>query len=302
MKKNVLAVCLMMAAVTPVTAFAQELQPPPPPRPLPPPQTEVKKEVKAVPSQSSGRLTPQTTTHVKETAQAPGSAPVGFAVNQVEVRQPKTGWNLGVFGGVNFLQDTADDFGLRIQNPVPPASRGDIRGGQVGAIGGIKLGYDWPFSDEPIEQFEKETAGLGGIRLSGGLEAEAFYAYLPWKARLDTGGDAHGDFHAGVFMLNALLKGQIGKFRPYAGPGIGAAYIHGTNYDVLGVSQGEDDTVELAFQILAGVDYFISDGWSVFGEYRFLDFIDVNIFGQGRSLKADDFQTQHLSIGIRRHF
>jgi opacity protein-like surface antigen len=67
-------------------------------------------------------------------------------------------------------------------------------------------------------------------------------------------------------MVNATRNFSLGGFTPYAGAGIGAAWV---NYE--NSSGYEYKATEAAYQIIGGVRVPLGDNWSLFGEYRYHD-------------------------------
>jgi opacity protein-like surface antigen len=65
-------------------------------------------------------------------------------------------------------------------------------------------------------------------------------------------------------MLNALYRfdpvGAQGFLRPYLGGGLGGARV---DFD------GDETDTELAWQVMAGVDYALTPQWSLYGEARY---------------------------------
>ena len=88
---------------------------------------------------------------------------------------------------------------------------------------------------------------------------------------------------------------------PYVGAGI--AYITEIDFDVSGGSaSGEySDRGGIGYQLMAGVDYALSDRWSLNGEVRYFDAGSQDLSGSGGSLKAD-YQTLDLIIGTSFNF
>lgn len=197
--------------------------------------------------------------------------------NEAPLRNSLGSTYVGAMVGLNFAQDS------------------DLDGvdGSVNPGGGLKLGYVFPFDSEPIDQFMDETRG-SGVRLAGALEVEAFYV----RNEVDLGGS---DFtlDVGYFMLNALLKGNIGKFTLYAGPGVGLAYSHASG----GALTSDEDQASLAYQMIGGLEYAFAPDWSLFAEYKWLvaDGVDVDLVGNP-SADLGAFEQNLLMFGVKRSF
>jgi opacity protein-like surface antigen len=214
--------------------------------------------------------------------QAPGA--VGFVVPEVKPREPETGWSVGIYGGPN-LGQFADGANSNFSSNIHGA-------------GGVKLAYTWPFDQERTDQFQDE---FGGFRLSGAVELDAGYVgnrlsgnafgVVPYSADLDSA----------VFVVNFLLKGQVGNFRPYIGPGIGAAFHSASNFRVNGIGNRSDEDISFAFQGVIGTDYFITPEWSIFTEYRLLAYQSLGLFSTPQ-ISFDRLYNNLVTFGVRRNF
>jgi opacity protein-like surface antigen len=158
----------------------------------------------------------------------------------------------------------------------------------VGFVGGLKLGYVF-----------------GRDRIRPTIEADMFYNGV--RADIDTrvnGKNADfnvdGNLHSGAFLANLLLRFDCGRFQPYFGGGVGGwvaeandvdVTIKGRNFDLgdSGSSSG------FAWQLVAGADYYWTEKWSIFLEYKFLNYENAGIAG--------DRIAQHIVVlGSRWHF
>lgn len=271
--------CLLLAVLgTANASYADTYETPPAPRPMQPvSETTGSSSSATVAPGKDGRLQVSAPTDTQ-----PAQTNSTYIMS-VAPRAPMTGYSVSVFGGASLAQeDDITNFGGL------PANSDH----EVSPMGGLKLGYVWPFSDEPIDQFEMETSRVGGVRLSGGLEVEGFYISNSTEITTPAGATTF-DMDMGFLMLNATLQAQWGDFRIYGGPGVGLAII-GTDDDLQG---------ELAYQILGGLDYFITPDWSVFGEYRYLIVNRLVATSSGGEADFGDQFGQHiLSMGLRKHF
>jgi opacity protein-like surface antigen len=207
-----------------------------------------------------------------------------------EPRMPKTGYSMGINAGATLWQDAKYD-----------SSAPDLdESNKLGPYFGVKFGYDWPFEDEPIEQWKRETGGEG-IRVSGGLELEAFMLMNEFEGS-NAGSAVSADLYTGVGMVNALIKLQWGNLRPYFGPGIGVGYTYSDKYSAAGATDDSDSSVNLVWQAVLGADYFITPDWSIFGEYKFLDLKGLDIYGPTNPIDTEDYYHQIIAVGIRKHF
>jgi hypothetical protein len=165
----------------------------------------------------------------------------------------------------------------------------------VGFFGGIKLGY---------------VFGTGVFRPT----VEGDFFYNGFRGGADTtlalsdgtvlrNSSATSFINTGAFMGNFLARFSFGKFQPYAGAGVGIYYAESAGLD-LSTPRGRFSTsggashADLAWQIIAGSDYYWTPKFSTFIEYKFLNYTSTQIdTNQDRDLR------QHLiGAGLRFHF
>jgi opacity protein-like surface antigen len=202
---------------------------------------------------------------------------------------------------------------------------------EVGGFGGIKLGY---------------VFGTGVVRPT--IEGDFFYnGFRPgWDATLNAAftpcsgcqtvqlGSVNGNVNtwvnSGAFLANFILRFAPGnqRFQPYVGAGVGAYYAQsgGVNVQIegqrVGISRadlrenvGTDAFADLAWQVIAGADYYWTPKFSTFIEYHFLDYtsdtlVVVRESGQRRFIRGVEREfdvnfdvKQHLvGAGVRFHF
>ena len=168
----------------------------------------------------------------------------------------------------------------------------------VGFFGGIKLGY---------------VFGTGVVRPT--IEGDFFYNGFRGGADV-TLRDPFGDvvrsssatsfINTGAFMGNFIGRFAFGRFQPYAGAGVGIYYAESAGVEVVNPVTGRvpintgggRSHADLAWQIVAGSDYYWTPKFSTFIEYHFLDYTSTQInTNQTRDLG------QHLvGAGLRFHF
>jgi opacity protein-like surface antigen len=114
--------------------------------------------------------------------------------------------------------------------------------------------------------------------------------------------------NSGAFMFNFILRLAPGnqRFQPYAGAGVGVYFAESAGTEVVnpvtGVvpinTGGGQSHADLAWQIVAGSDYYWTPKFSTFIEYKFLNYTSTQIeTNQDRDLR------QHLvGAGVRLHF
>lgn len=170
-----------------------------------------------------------------------------------------------IFGGVSSLSDT----------DLSGASNESI-GFDSGQIFGAAIGYDYggsPFRSE--FEFAYRTGDADG---SAGIE---------------------GDFASTTVALNGyydFANTGSSKLTPYVGAGL--AYVTEIDFDVEGgAATGEyNDTGVFGYQLMVGVDYAISQRWSLNGELRYFDAGSQSLSGSGGLLKAD-YDTLDVLVG-----
>jgi opacity protein-like surface antigen len=223
---------------------------------------------------------------------------------QVAPPPPPPLYGVGFYGaidaGANVYQNRGGDRSFTDTNPdsiffgdtldVSPKN-------EVGFFGGIKLGY---------------VFGTGVVRPT--VEGDFFYNGFKGGADF-TLREPDGDvirsastdrtINTGAFMFNFILRiaPQSWRFQPYAGAGVGVYYAESAGTDI-STAQGTFSTgggknhADLAWQVVAGADYFFNPQWSAFIEYHYLDYTSTQIdTNQDRDLG------QHLiGAGVRYFF
>ena len=199
-----------------------------------------------------------------------------------------TGWYAAVDGGANVYQSFDGSRSHTFPN-------GDVLEGNldhnVGGYGGIKLGY----------VFGKEM-----IRFA--LEEDMFYNGVSTDFHLKLNGNeiAHSDnvINSGAFMTNFIVKFAFGKIQPYVGAGVGAYYAEAAGSDFT-INRGNRtfstgggaNSGSLAWDVVAGGDYYWTCKMSTFVEYHYLDYVALDV-GNGNH----QFGQHLVGAGIRFHF
>lgn len=194
-----------------------------------------------------------------------------------------TGWYAAIQAGINAHQNIVDDGDVTL---------GGFRfsledNSDVGWFGGGKVGY---------------VFGTGPIRPA--IELDAFYNSFDADVTIRGNGDeAHvgGDVDSGAFLANFILRFDLGRFQPYIGGGVGFHYtefndpvvtVAGQSYEGVG-----DDVTDFAWQLIGGADYYFTEKFSLFLEYKYLNYEGTG--GNGLEDRID----QHLvGLGARIHF
>ena len=196
------------------------------------------------------------------------------------------------FNGDNRINDITDrDFDATLE--VNPKN-------DVGFFGGIKLGY---------------VFGTGVVRPT--IEGDFFYNGFRGGANF-TLRDRFDDVIAqrnvttwvntGAFMANFILRFAPGnqRFQPYAGAGVGVYYAESAGVEVVDPVTGRVPVntgggashADLAWQIIAGSDYYFNPKMSAFIEYKFLEYTSSQI----ETNKSRVLGQQLLGAGVRFHF
>lgn len=124
----------------------------------------------------------------------------------------------------------------------------------------------------------------------------------------------HTSVQSYTLMFNAYYDlGQYRGFVPYVGAGIGAAYnivdsVYFTeNPNLVNTIEG-DRKLSLAWSVMAGVGYQISDRAILDIGYRFIDLGSAksgnvdNIAKYNPSVYVDDLYAHEIKVGLRYHF
>jgi opacity protein-like surface antigen len=240
-----------------------------------------------------------------------GFATVSLQAGQEVYKQvappPPPMYGLGFYGaidaGANIYQNRGDDRTFTDNNPNSPFFGDSLEvdpKNDVGFFGGIKLGY---------------VFGTGVVRPT--VEGDFFYNGFRGGANF-TLRDSFGDvlaqrnvttwINSGAFMFNFIMRFAPGnqRFQPYAGAGVGVYYAESAGTEVVDPVTGRvpfntgggQSHADLAWQIVAGSDYYWTPKLSTFIEYKFLNYTSTQIdTNQDRDLR------QHLlGAGVRLHF
>ena len=223
---------------------------------------------------------------------------------QVAPPPPPELYGLGFYGaidaGANVFQNRGDtrtftdntvgpDFGDTLT--VSPKN-------DVGFFGGVKLGY---------------VFGTGVVRPT--VEGDFFYNGFRGGANL-TLKDSFGDvlaqrnvttwINSGAFMGNFILRFAFGRFQPYAGAGVGVYFADSAGTQVVNPvtgavpinTGGGQSHADLAWQIIAGTDYYWNPKFSTFIEYKFLEYTSTQINTNDNRVLGQ----QLVGAGVRFHF
>jgi len=224
---------------------------------------------------------------------------------QVTPPPPPELYGLGFYGaidmGANVYQNRGGTRTFTDDNPNSPFFGDSLEvnpKNDVGFFGGVKLGYVF----------------LKGV-VRPTVEGDFFYNGFRGGANF-TLRDSFGDvlaqrnvntwINTGAFMGNFILRFAFGRFQPYAGAGVGIYYAESAGTQVVDPVTGRvpintgggQSHADLAWQIIAGTDYYWTPKFSTFIEYKFLNYTSTQInTNQNRNLGQ-----QLVGAGVRLHF
>jgi opacity protein-like surface antigen len=236
------------------------------------------------------------------------SLQAGPAVEYKQVAPPPPPlYGLGFYGGIdmgaNLFQNRGDDRTFTQDNPRDPFFGYSLDvdpKNDVGFFGGLKLGY---------------VFGTGVFRptIEGDFFYNGFRGGADFNLRSPFGNtlaerDVDTWINSGAFMANFILRLAPGnqRFQPYVGAGVGVYFAESAGTDVVDPVTGRvvfnngggRSHADLAWQVVAGSDYFFTQNISAFIEYKFLNYTSTQIdTNQDRDLR------QHLlGAGVRFFF
>lgn len=229
----------------------------------------------------------------------PGEFPVGVSA--------------GIFGGANIAQEG----NLDITSPFAPGVTASLdTKNAIGGVAGIRAAYTWA----GLSGFDGlPPAGVdGSFRWLPSIQGEFFWTGYKYKAQQNFSGvntTFTSDVNTYVLSLDPIMRFQVGAFRPYAGFGIGGAYITADSARVdasgFGLSAGTDltgssDCFAFAVQALAGCEYFFAQNWTVSLDYKYLSLVNPEFDSDDaqKSLHYSlDALSQHVvTVGVNFYF
>ena len=220
---------------------------------------------------------------------------------------PPPMYGLGFYGaidmGANIYQNRGGNRTFTQDNPNEPFFGDSLEvdpKNDVGFFGGIKLGY---------------VFGTGVIRPT--VEGDFFYNGFRGGANF-TLRDSFDDvvaqrnvttwINTGAFLFNFILRiaPENWRFQPYAGAGVGVYYAESAGVEVVDPVTGRvpintgggRSHADLAWDVVAGSDYFFTPNFSAFIEYKYLNYTSTQIdTRENRNLGQ-----QLLGAGVRFFF
>jgi opacity protein-like surface antigen len=207
---------------------------------------------------------------------------------------PPPMYGLGFYGaidmGANVYQNRGGDHTFTNDDPNSEffGSTLDVSPkNDVGFYGGIKLGY--VLGTGVIRPTFEGDFFYNGFR--GGADLTLNEAFTPCPlcaTELSTHRrDVTTWINTGAFLFNFILRlgPPTWRFQPYAGAGVGVYYAEAAGTEVVDPVTGRvpvntgggANHADLAWDVVAGADYFFNPQWSAFVEYHYLDYTSTQI-------------------------
>jgi opacity protein-like surface antigen len=246
------------------------------------------------------------------------SALVGFAVGslqageQISYKQvtqppPELFYGTGFYGaidmGANIYQNRGGNQTFTQDNPNLPGFGDTLTvdpKNDVGFFGGIKLGY--VFLKGVVRPTVEGDFFYNGFRGGANFTLRDSFDNVVAQRNLTTW------INTGAFMGNFILRFAPGnqKFQPYVGAGVGvyvaesagAQLVNPVTGTVTANSGGGQSHADLAWQVVAGSDYFFTPKISAFIEYKYLNYTSTQI----NTNRNRDIGQQLLGAGVRFFF
>jgi len=245
----------------------------------------------ATPTQPPAAKAPEPTSSVVD-------APLPEIANQPKVitpsqtsgtdgpKGPRDGhWYVAGGAGAMLQQTISSGTATSVGNP--PLDQTDS--GNLGFYAAAKVGYDFAVRDVQL-------AFGGPTPMRTAMELEGSYLGTYEKIPLQNGTTAAGtesyNLSAYAVMLNGLIKFEDLPVTPYFGGGVGASVLYSYNHKIIGTAGNAITTttsannVCLALQAIVGLERNIYENLSVFIEYKFLAYMDVQ-FSYGNESSAN---------------
>ncbi|MDA8231913.1 MAG: porin family protein [Magnetospirillum sp.] len=167
------------------------------------------------------------------------------------------------------------------------------------------LGWHMPL-DESIDNVDTSVRRGDGFALHGAIG----HQYRQWRAEAELGwyrggaGTNDGQSDTASAMVNAYYDFDTGTgFSPFVGGGVGLGWIDYSNVNVAGLGSINDNQVGLAWQLMAGLGYSLTDALMLYGDYRWFDIANVKMeTAAGYQAKFADFGSHNVELGIRYRF
>jgi opacity protein-like surface antigen len=203
-----------------------------------------------------------------------------------------TGFYMGLDLGANVWQNNESD-----RNFTNDA--GDTltlsKDSEVGFYGGIKAGY--VFGTGVFRPTVEGDFFYNGWQRSGTGTFRAFDGTV-------TTTDFSGNINTGAFMSNFIARFAFDRFQPYVGAGVGIYYAASPGFTVNTPggtfnTSGDRTHADLAWDVVAGADYYFTPKMSTFIEYKYLEYTGSQF---DNSNSDRNLGQQLIGAGMRFHF
>ena len=226
-------------------------------------------------------------------------------------RGPRDGrWYVAGGAGAMLQQTISSGTATSVGNP--PLDQTDS--GNLGFYAEGKVGYDFAVRDVQLA-FGGPTPMRTAMELEFGYLGS--YEKIPLQSGTVAAGTETYNLSAYSVLLNGLIKFEDLPVTPYFGGGVGASTLYSYNHKITGTSGDDITTVNnannvcLALQAIVGLERQLYEGLSIYIEYKFLAFMDVNFsYGNessvsepGGSNSSNNFMAnQIISSGLKWNF
>jgi opacity protein-like surface antigen len=216
-------------------------------------------------------------------------------------------YGLGFYGGIdmgaNIYQNRGGDRTFTQDNPRDPFFLYSLDvdpKNDVGFFGGIKLGY--VFGTGVIRPTIEGDFFYNGFRGGANFTLRDPFDNVVAQRNVTTW------INTGAFMANFILRiaPENCRFQPYAGAGVGIYYAESAGVEVVDPVTGRVPVntgggrshADLAWDVVAGSDYFFTPNFSAFIEYKYLNYTSTQL-----DTREDRNLGQHLlGAGVRFFF
>jgi len=214
-------------------------------------------------------------------------------------------YGLGFYGGIdmgaNLFQNRGDDRTFTnndLNSPFLDYSLDVNPKNDVGFFGGLKLGY--VFGTGIVRPTVEGDFFYNGFRGGANFNLQDPFGNVVAQRDLTTW------INTGAFMGNFILRFNFGRFQPYAGAGVGIYFAESAGAELVDPVTGRvpvntgggQSHADLAWQIVAGSDYFFTHNMSAFIEYKYLNYTSTQI----ETNQDRDMGQQLLGAGVRFFF
>jgi opacity protein-like surface antigen len=186
--------------------------------------------------------------------------------------------------------------------------------GNLGFYAEGKVGYDFAVRDVQLA-FGGPTPMRTAMELEFGYLGS--YEKIPLQSGTIAAGTESYNLSAYSVLLNGLVKFEDLPVTPYFGGGVGASVLYSYNHKITNTAGSTLTTVSnannvcLALQAIVGLERQVYENLSIYIEYKFLAFMDVNFsYGSessvqqpGGSNSSSNFMAQQIiSSGLKWSF